>query len=204
MGSPLDDLRNISRQVEKKRSETAKELAVKKQAAKKELARVTREKRVERELEEAHAVERSAKLKILALAGGFIIVAVLVFSIVYILFFSAGQQEKNVYLVSDGFSGISPASPQFQQVSAFVSSLISGMKQEDFDFPWYHAVPEKRRERCISIFREKIGAGLKIDHITMDNNTDCYHVYLKGPEDDSVVMNLIEDDSGNLEVTRIY
>ena len=205
MGSPLDDLRKISNQVEKKRSETAKELAVKNQTAKEELARVTREQRLERQREEALAGKRSEKLKFFLIIAGFSTAALLIFLLVYFMFFGGGDVAGNIQLVSDGFSEMPPNDPQYPEVTAFALKVVERDDHDESETPWYHALPASGRERFGNILRrKKSDAVFKPVQASKDEETGCFHVFLRSDIGTSLVINIVSGENGKLAVTRIY
>ena len=202
MGSPLDELRQIKKQVDQKKEA----IKANQRLEKDHLANSTIQKKQKRDAQIKEINQKSKTLKAVFIACGFLIIALVMFFVVQFIFLS-GSKKMDVKLMSDGFKTVSASDDSYLKLSTFTDKLIDTYrkKPKSSTIPWYHSLPTERRQRYKNFLDDHINMpGLSFKSIKTNKDGDMYQVIYESTDGNTLTIELVYNDDFKLRIVKIY
>ncbi len=207
MGSPLDELRKVSTQVEKKKEENIKHVRQHKQLERDFLSKSTVEHKLEMHQKSKLLGKRSQKIKLGILITVFSIFGfIMYFTIRYIVLGQSLSMGK-VGLVSDGFKILDATEPDYSIISSFIKNFTNSYKKNPSEVKsqWYHGLPEGKKIRYQKVLNKMIKIpGMDFKRIKFNKETGWFQVWYEAEDKASLTFNLVYDENYELKIVKIY
>ena len=208
MGNPLEELREINRRVEQKKNETEKNIVQRQKQERERMSKETLELQQERMRNAARTNKYTRNIKLAVVTTSFIILAVLVFFITRYIIFSGSSELKNVQLISDSFTELDAAAPEYLTVSKFISALTSACKKSASipDKFFYNGLSDNTKSEYSNILKEKFSLDtLSCSKITFRTEIETFNVLLDNADGtEKVYLRLVYGNNGELKITKVY
>lgn len=206
MGSPLDDLRNISKQINAKKIETEKNLEAMKREERNSLSEKSLYQQHKREHSSDALAKKSDKIKIIILTIVISITSIILCVIAYKVIFQKKNSTAHVILVSDNLTDIKPGTPTYIEIKEFLKDLINTVskgKKIKAD-KWYQALPPNKRKIYQKILEDAIKDNVLTFTWAKENKElGIFTVRYKSDKDIEVSLKLVYDKDYKLKIVKI-
>ena len=207
MGSPLDDLRKISSQVEKTQKDNAKNLHAHRQLERDLLSEDSLDKQNKRKLESSAVVKRGERFKLFAILFSFVIAASLIFFFIKFVILGGSISSEKVGLVSDGLDTLDATSEEYTESTIFINGFVDKYNKTPAKtkIPWYSGVPAGKKLRFTEVLDKKLNlSGMDFRRIRHNKESGVFQAWYEDGEDAALVFNLIENDNFEYEIVKIF
>ena len=206
MGSPLDDLRNISKQINAKKAETERNLKVAHQKERKNLSQKSFDQQQERK-QAAHATaEKSKKIKITILSIFIAVLSVILLCIIRFVCFPKEPPAPPVTLLSDNFTALKHTEPDYKSIKTFTKEIISTVKNGEpiKDSKWYKGLTSGKRELYIQKLKDAVKLpGLTFTGAEYNKDSGIFKALFKSGDDTSLTVKLVFDKNYKFHIVKI-
>ena len=206
MGSPLDDLRNISKQINAKKAETEHNLKVAKQKERKDLSQKSLDKQQERQESAVVAAEKSKKIKIIILSVFITVLSVILLCIIRFVCFPKELPAPPVTLVSYNFTNLKQGEPDYKSIETFTEEITSAVKKGTpiKASKWYSGLSAEKRELYSRKLKEDVKLpGLKFIGAAYNKKSGIFKALYKSDDETSLIMKLVYDKNYKFHVVKI-
>ena len=202
MGSPLDELRQIKKQV----ADTQDAIKNNQRLQKEKLANSTVDKKLQRDAYIKEINKKSKKLKAFFLACGLLLVALVIFFMLQCILLS-DSKKLDVKLLTDERKQITANDNSYLKLSTFTDKIIDTYKKKPSNstIPWYHSLPAERRERYKKILDEHINMpGLSFTSVNEEKDDGIFQVVYTSTDGNYMTIELVYNDDFKLRVVKIH
>jgi len=207
MGSPLDDLRKLTNELEKKKEENLKheiEVSVKERAT---LSQQTLEKKLER-AQTAAAAKKDAKKSrsrkiIISLSFVLLMTAA---SITLYIHYTDSMNKLNVLLADKNFAPLKASNEYHSLLKETFSPIINAYckKSEHPDIRWYPSMPESKKTNYSLLLESKLpGKAYYLKEILLNEKNHHYRLIFKNMQQDLIVLEVIMNNDDLPEVVKV-
>ena len=200
MARGLEDLRNLSKEIERKRHEAEKKAQLQKIAVQETLSTQAKLKGIKRSEEAGQAASKSSRFRNVLLYSGIAVIAVLWITILYSARVSR-PAGSSPHLSEEDISAINPSDASYPAVHKFISAMLASKDDVDFD----PAVPEIWRvqsEKTLSTIRT---GEWNISGVYHSGSFGYFEVTVHTPRAKRhLIVRISEPSPGKFAVIRIY
>jgi hypothetical protein len=206
MGSPLDDLRNMSNQINRKKAESEEKTKIMQKQEREQLSRKSLDQQQQRKELSKKTAKQAKKMKtgvVVTLAS---VIIFLLFFIIQYIYSSMTASSGPVTLLSDNFTPLSNSDERYPELFSFARKvIISAGEGSDIKADrWYKALSSKKQERFENTLKQKAAAPeMIIQDIKYNDKSEIFEVQGMGSDKTELTLDIIYDMNNKLKIVKV-
>ncbi|MBN1863692.1 MAG: hypothetical protein JW808_02200 [Victivallales bacterium] len=203
MARGLDDLRNLSKEIERKKQEAEKHQKLQRMAQQENLSSQAKLKEIKRAKEASNIASTSARARnlIVSIAVGALVV---LWAVILKTVGTSGTQKNTATLAQQDIHIIDTSDQQHRDIHKLAAD-IAASKIDPHDIPWNEAVPQSWRSQSEKKLRALSKGAWSITQISQNKKLGYHEILFAEQSSKShICLRVTEDIKGKISLVRAY
>jgi len=206
MGSPLDDLRNISNQVNRKKVESERNIKTIQKKERETLSKKSLDHQHQRKELSKDALKQAKKMKTGVMAILISVVICILFFIIQYVYSSMNVSTGPVALMSDNFIILESGDERYPKLFSFTTKIIKAVNNASKikADQWYKGLPLQKIERFQKTLKKKISkSGMVIQKIRYNEENQIFEIQTESDNQEKLTLKIIYDTNNKLKIIKV-